>query len=126
MIATAGGALFLTQLEQVVLGKGAPSSVQLVIQGSIIALGMALHNRARPRPRGAHRRARCGNGTPRPPTRRRRPVRDARPTARPIAAAMTPRRRCGLLDDDRPRGGCSRRARRPTRPGVEEGRDGNT
>jgi ribose transport system permease protein len=40
--ATAVGAVFLTQLEQVVLGMGAPSSVQLVIQGSIIALGMAL------------------------------------------------------------------------------------
>ena len=41
VIATAVGALFLTQLEQVVLGMGAPSSVQLVIQGSIIAVGMA-------------------------------------------------------------------------------------
>jgi ribose transport system permease protein len=40
--ASAVGAVFLTQLEQVVLGMGAPSSVQLVIQGSIIALGMAL------------------------------------------------------------------------------------
>jgi len=40
--ATAIGAVFLTQLEQVVLGMGAPSSLQLVIQGSIIALGMAL------------------------------------------------------------------------------------
>ncbi|HSP73398.1 MAG TPA: ABC transporter permease [Gaiellaceae bacterium] len=44
VLATAIGALFLTQLEQVVLGMGAPSSVQLVIQGSIIALGMALRN----------------------------------------------------------------------------------
>ena len=42
VIASAGGALFLTQLEQVVLGMGAPSSVQLIIQGAIIALGMAL------------------------------------------------------------------------------------
>lgn len=42
VIATAGGALFLTQLEQVVLGMGAPNSVQLVIQGAIIALGMGL------------------------------------------------------------------------------------
>ena len=42
VIATAAGALFLTQLEQVVLGMGAPASVQLVIQGSIIAVGMAL------------------------------------------------------------------------------------
>ena len=53
MIATAGGALFLTQLEQVVLGMGAPSSVQLVIQGSIIALGMALHTAPWHRVRGA-------------------------------------------------------------------------
>jgi ribose transport system permease protein len=40
--ATAVGAVFLTQLEQVVLGMGAPNSIQLVIQGAIIALGMAL------------------------------------------------------------------------------------
>lgn len=40
--ATAVGAVFLTQLEQVVLGMGAPSSIQLIIQGSIIAVGMAL------------------------------------------------------------------------------------
>jgi ribose transport system permease protein len=42
VLATAGGALFLTQLEQVVLGMGASSAAQLVIQGLIIALGMAL------------------------------------------------------------------------------------
>ena len=44
VVATMMGALFLTQLEQVVLGMGAPASVQLVIQGSIIALGMALRH----------------------------------------------------------------------------------
>jgi ribose transport system permease protein len=42
VVATAAGALFLTQLEQVVRGMGAPDSIQLVIQGSIIALGMAI------------------------------------------------------------------------------------
>ena len=42
VVATGIGALFLTQLEQVVRGMGAPSSVQFVIQGSIIALGMAV------------------------------------------------------------------------------------
>jgi ribose transport system permease protein len=42
--ATAVGALFLTQLNQVVLGMGAASSVQLLIQGAIIALGMGLRN----------------------------------------------------------------------------------
>ncbi|MDW5594509.1 ABC transporter permease [Conexibacter stalactiti] len=42
--ATAVGALFLTQLNQVVLGMGAASSVQLLIQGLIIALGMGLRN----------------------------------------------------------------------------------
>jgi ribose transport system permease protein len=42
VVATAIGALFLTQLEQVVLGMGAPASIQLVIQGSIIALGTAI------------------------------------------------------------------------------------
>jgi ribose transport system permease protein len=35
-------ALFLVQLQQVVLGLGAPQSVQLVVQGSIIALAMAI------------------------------------------------------------------------------------
>src|SRR5712691_7155278 len=44
VLATAVGALFLTQLGAVVLGMGAPSSVQMIIQGSIIALGMAVRN----------------------------------------------------------------------------------
>jgi ribose transport system permease protein len=44
VVATAVGALFLTQLGAVVLGMGAPPAVQLVIQGSIIALGMAVRN----------------------------------------------------------------------------------
>jgi ribose transport system permease protein len=46
--ATAVGAVFLTQLEQVVLGMGAPNSIQLVIQGVIIALGMALRQLPQP------------------------------------------------------------------------------
>ena len=41
VVATAVGALFLVQLQQVVLGMGAPASFQLIIQGLIIALGMA-------------------------------------------------------------------------------------
>jgi ribose transport system permease protein len=44
VVGTAIGALFLTQLNQVVLGLGAKPSVQLLIQGAIIALGMALRN----------------------------------------------------------------------------------
>lgn len=42
VLATAGGALFLTQLQQVVFGAGAPASVQLLIQSIAIALGMGL------------------------------------------------------------------------------------
>jgi ribose transport system permease protein len=42
VIATAVGALFLTQLQQVVLGIGGSSATELVIQGVIIALGMGL------------------------------------------------------------------------------------
>jgi ribose transport system permease protein len=42
VLATAGGALFLTQLQQVVLGTGASPAAELVIQGLIIAVGMAL------------------------------------------------------------------------------------
>lgn len=54
VLATAVGALFLTQLQQVALGMGAPASVQLIIQGTIIALGMAArHVRWRHLLRGA-------------------------------------------------------------------------
>ena len=42
VLATAVGALFLTQLQQVVFGAGAPTSVQLLIQSIAIGLGMAL------------------------------------------------------------------------------------
>jgi ribose transport system permease protein len=52
--ATAIGALFLTQLDQVVLGLGAKTSVQLLIQGAIIALGMGLRNLPWARLRPAH------------------------------------------------------------------------
>ncbi|MCW2975726.1 MAG: inner-rane translocator [Actinomycetia bacterium] len=41
VVAVGIAALFLTQLQQVVLGMGAPNSTQLIIQGSIIGLGMA-------------------------------------------------------------------------------------
>jgi ribose transport system permease protein len=44
VVATAIGALFLTQLQQVVLGSGASASGQFIIQGGIIALGMGLRN----------------------------------------------------------------------------------
>jgi ribose transport system permease protein len=53
VVATAIGALFLTQLDQVVTANGAAESVQYIIQGSIIAIGMLLRNvpwqRLRPR-----------------------------------------------------------------------------
>jgi ribose transport system permease protein len=42
--ATAVGALFLTQLGQVVVAMGAENPVQLLIQGAIVALGMGLRN----------------------------------------------------------------------------------
>ncbi|HST39784.1 MAG TPA: ABC transporter permease [Conexibacter sp.] len=44
VVATAVGALFLTQLEQVVLAMGAENAVQLLIQGAIVAFGMGLRN----------------------------------------------------------------------------------
>ena len=44
VLATAVGALFLTQLQQVVFGAGAPTSVQLLIQSIAIGLGMALRS----------------------------------------------------------------------------------
>lgn len=42
VVATAVGALFLTQLQQVVFGAGAPPSVQLLVQSIAIGIGMAL------------------------------------------------------------------------------------
>jgi ribose transport system permease protein len=42
VVATGAGALFLTQLQQVVFGAGAPASVQLLIQGGAIGVGMAI------------------------------------------------------------------------------------
>jgi ribose transport system permease protein len=42
VVATAIGALFLTQLNQVVTANGAPQSVEFIIEGTIIAAGMAL------------------------------------------------------------------------------------
>jgi ribose transport system permease protein len=44
VVATAGGAIFLTQLGAVALGMGAPAAAQLILQGTIIALGMGLRN----------------------------------------------------------------------------------
>src|SRR3954453_4213581 len=44
VVATAIGALFLTQLQQVVLGSGASAAGQFILQGGIIALGMCLRN----------------------------------------------------------------------------------
>ena len=40
--ATAVGAIFLVQLQQVIIGMGAPTSAQFIIQAVIILLGMAL------------------------------------------------------------------------------------
>jgi ribose transport system permease protein len=42
LIATAGGVLFLSQLDQVLLDLGVSQAVQYVIQGAIVALGMGL------------------------------------------------------------------------------------
>jgi ribose transport system permease protein len=44
VVATAGGAIFLTQLGAVALGMGAPPPAQLILQGTIIAVGMGLRN----------------------------------------------------------------------------------
>lgn len=44
VVATFGGAIFLTQLGAVVLGMGAPPAAQLILQGAIIAVGMGLRN----------------------------------------------------------------------------------
>lgn len=41
-LGTLGGALFLTQLQQVVFGAGAPQSTQLIIQAAAIGIGMSI------------------------------------------------------------------------------------
>lgn len=61
VVATGIGALFLTQLQQVVFGAGAATSVQLLIQSSVIGVGMAVRTipwQAWFRKRGARRRSR--------------------------------------------------------------------
>lgn len=45
VVATAVGAVFLTQLSQVVLASGLPSSVQNLIQGAVIVAGIGLRGR---------------------------------------------------------------------------------
>jgi ribose transport system permease protein len=42
VVGTLGGALFLTQLQQIVFGAGAPQSTQLIIQAAAIGVGMAI------------------------------------------------------------------------------------
>ncbi len=44
VVATAVGAVFLTQLQQVLTANGAAQSVEYIVQGTIIALGMLLRN----------------------------------------------------------------------------------
>jgi ribose transport system permease protein len=44
VLATAGGVLFFSQLEQVVEIRGATQAVEFMIQGAIVALGMGLRN----------------------------------------------------------------------------------
>jgi ribose transport system permease protein len=44
VVATAVGAVFLTQLQQILTANGAAQSIDFMIQGSIIALGMLLRN----------------------------------------------------------------------------------
>lgn len=60
VVAGAVGALFLTQLQQAVFGAGAPTSVQLLIQGGAIGVGMAV----RTVPWGSWRRALLRTGDP--------------------------------------------------------------
>lgn len=53
VVATAVGCVFLTQLQQVLTASGAAQSVEYIIQGSIIALGMLLRRLPRPHFRAA-------------------------------------------------------------------------
>lgn len=44
VVATLGGALFLTQLKTLTLSLHAPIAVQFIVEGAMIALGMAVYN----------------------------------------------------------------------------------
>jgi ribose transport system permease protein len=73
VIATAAGALFLTQLDQVVLSSGANVWAQYLIQGSVIGLGMALRlvparvaRRHRPKHSGQGNHTRVPDAAPLP------------------------------------------------------------
>jgi ribose transport system permease protein len=84
VVATGVGALFLSQLDQVVLATGSAIGVQTVIQGAIVALGMGL------REVPWHRVLHCGNGDAAPaapPAPRAAPV---TPKATPTAPAALP------------------------------------
>ena len=73
VVATAVGAVFLTQLDQVLTANGASEAVEFMIQGGIIALGMLLRNvpwrrlyariPARPAPPGVVQSALAGPAT---------------------------------------------------------------
>ncbi|MFN8623428.1 MAG: ABC transporter permease [Chloroflexota bacterium] len=67
VVATSVGAVFLTQLGLVVRALGAPQSVQLILQGVIIAVGMGLRLVPWGRVRGALRRGGSG-AAPHPAT----------------------------------------------------------
>jgi ribose transport system permease protein len=69
VVATAIGALFLTQLNQVVSANGAPLSVEFVIEGGIIAVGMVIRTLPQTGLGTIVRRwGRAGTGGPRPAT----------------------------------------------------------
>jgi ribose transport system permease protein len=63
MIATAGGVLFLSQLDQVLLDLGVSQAIQYVIQGAIVALGMGLRTARFRDWSGLRLRARTGRGS---------------------------------------------------------------
>ncbi|HEV7750816.1 MAG TPA: hypothetical protein VGO71_04705, partial [Baekduia sp.] len=77
VVATAVGALFLSQLDQVLLASGSDSAVQNLIQGSIVALGMGLRNVPWARLARSGRLPGAGGGEPR---------------VRPSAASLQPTR----------------------------------
>jgi len=72
VIATTVGVLFFSQLEQVISALGAKTSVQYLIQGAIVALGMGIRNvpwdRIRPGRSGAEGSAPADPPAQRPTT----------------------------------------------------------
>lgn len=68
VIASAWGALFLSQLDQLLASLGATTAVQMIIQAAVVAVGLGLRSGLGRSGRGYRVRRRVGDGAPSAPT----------------------------------------------------------